>query len=663
MAPPSNLPSWTGFNTLVLEGLCERLAEFSRGRQPTADILRTLHARRDATRFLSPDFQAQLMEEEVGRDYFRVWQSLQAAPPGPVHEAVAELAARGALAAIVTTNFDRLLEAALAARNVPFHVAHDAPAFAALARGAVDGSPLSVIKIHGSLEDPESMVDTLRQRIAGRPAALQSVLDELLRSRRWLYLGFSGADFTHVPNYLNVLGSAADAKGFVFVSRPGTPVPPGVERVLVAYGPGKAKVVEGELPGWLIESFGLSASAGAAAPCDTTAAVRDGVRAWATALGPMSVVNIIVAMLRSCGLDRDALFLMRKTWRSYRAPEDARGPSYDRYNFNYGQALLDVGFLRNPVARADDLSNLMEWKAGADQNGFEYLARGYSGSHRPAFGAALARLLALRGEVGRAVDLCRRVTKDASTCGDGLELCDVAIECAGVYDMLQAWTAPLVQLRAAHAIACELGDEPRRARLAIVVGRFLTYAGRPEEAATWLDEGEALSARYDLQFARCEALAARGLWLLESGRVTDALAMLEILSDDLRARDSEPLYTRLDVLAGDDTAPEAVLGITPLRVRVALDLAMAAERAGNGARLGRVFDELDELTVEHFPGYCPQYYHAYAAALIEHGADDQSATIADLLDRLELLSEEQGNPWGAQAAGDLRRHWSPPPPV
>jgi hypothetical protein len=74
---PSKLPTWTEFNNLLLECLCERLAEYSRNRQPTAEVLSVLRARRDGTRFFAPDFQAQLMEEEVGPDYFRVWQSLE----------------------------------------------------------------------------------------------------------------------------------------------------------------------------------------------------------------------------------------------------------------------------------------------------------------------------------------------------------------------------------------------------------------------------------------------------------------------------------------------------------------------------------------------------------------------------------------------------------
>jgi hypothetical protein len=215
MLPPSNLPGWTDFNTLLLECLSGRVAEYSRNRQPTARILDAFKEQRDKKGFFSPDFQAQLMEEEVGESYFRVWQSLDTDAFGPVHAGLAELAARGRLAAIITTNFDRLIEAALTHRNQAFHVFHDHAAFDALATRAEAGpvEPLPVLKIHGSIEDPASLVDTLKQRVVGRPKSLRRVLNVLLRQHPWLFLGYSGADFDYDRNYLGVLDSAPTRRG------------------------------------------------------------------------------------------------------------------------------------------------------------------------------------------------------------------------------------------------------------------------------------------------------------------------------------------------------------------------------------------------------------------------------------------------------------------
>jgi NAD-dependent SIR2 family protein deacetylase len=110
---PSHLPTWSTFNGLVLDALCQPLDQFSRDRQPTSQMLQTMLARRDQTRYLTPDFQAQLIEEEVVAEDFGVWQSLPATAFSPVHAALAVLARQGRLAAIVTTNSDTLIEATL----------------------------------------------------------------------------------------------------------------------------------------------------------------------------------------------------------------------------------------------------------------------------------------------------------------------------------------------------------------------------------------------------------------------------------------------------------------------------------------------------------------------------------------------------------------------
>ena len=258
--PPSRLPTWAGFNNLLLECLCERLNEYSSSRQPTAQMLAAFRARRDQTRFFAPDFQAQLMEEEVGADYFSVWQSLDTRVYGPVHAGLADLAVRGRLTAIITTNFDRLIETALEERRAKIQVFFDAVGFeklSGLSNGQLNALP--ILKIYGSIEDAASLVDTLRQRLAGTPEALSTALQLLLRRSPWVYLGFSGADFNYEPHYLGVLDAAADAKGFVFVHRPGRALEEGVVKLIEVYGAAKATTVEAELATWLSETFQLPA--------------------------------------------------------------------------------------------------------------------------------------------------------------------------------------------------------------------------------------------------------------------------------------------------------------------------------------------------------------------------------------------------------------------
>jgi hypothetical protein len=659
---PSKLPTWTEFNAVLLECLCESLTAFSRNRQPAMQMLELFQSRRDETRFFAPDFQAQLIEEEVGQDYFRVWQSLDTDVYGPVHTALAELAAAGRLAAIITTNFDRLIETALRKRGVAFQVFHDRATFEALPAtvDAEHSTALPVIKIHGSIEDATSLIDTLRQRLVGRPESLMKALQILLGRHPWVFLGFSGADFSYDRHYLGILDAAADAKGFVFVAREGAKIQEGVSHLQQAYGAEKATIIRGNLSTWLAETFALAAPsptmAGTRGDNGTLQRVKDRIRDWTKQLGPMAIVNILYSMLKSSGMEADALWLLRKTWKSYRSPEDTQGKSYDRYNYNYGMALLEAGFIRNPMALAEDKSNLMEWKEHADQNAYEYFARSYNSGKLLAAGGQLAALLAYRGEVGRAIELACTVTEAAIAQNADLELCDIGIASTVIYDIVQLFGPPIVQFRQCLDIAKRLGDEPRRAMLCAQLGRFLTYKGQFDEADESIQEAERVAQMLDIQPVLLASKAAKGLWLSYSGTSAEsAVQTLREVVDTVHALDGVPLFTKIDVMQ-PESAPTAIKGRHPILCRILLDLNRAACLAGDAAVINQTLDELDELVADVFLGDCPHYYLSYAQCLLTHGDDDQRKLIPDLIRRARQVGEASRNPWVPQAANEVERH-------
>lgn len=163
---PSALPGWRDLNSAFLDALCMRLADFTSGKAGGPLLHDWLVERRDAKGMIAPDFQAQLAEDECGAEYFRVFQVLDIDAWNEGHAALAALAEAGVLRAIITTNFDRLVEHALAKAKVPFRVYSSAAEFEALAELVAEPAPgtvpIPVVKAHGSVESPESMVDTLR---------------------------------------------------------------------------------------------------------------------------------------------------------------------------------------------------------------------------------------------------------------------------------------------------------------------------------------------------------------------------------------------------------------------------------------------------------------------------------------------------------------------
>jgi hypothetical protein len=297
----------------------------------------------------------------------------------------------------------------------------------------------------------------------------------------------------------------------------------------------------------------------------------------------------------------------------------------------------------------------MEWREGADQKAFEYLDRSYSSGQLLAAGAQLACVLAYRGEIGKAIALASKVTDDALATKAWLDVCDVAISSAVVYDIVLMFSGPVEQFRRCLERVSELGDEPRRAQLCVHLGRFLTYAGQFSDADQFFIEADRIGRRLDLQPVLLSSKAARGLWLAESGTsVEEAVRTLGEVVGNLQALEDEPLFTKID-LAQADGQPTPIRGHRPLHCRVLLDLNRAAMLAGDGRVMNATLDALDELVVGVFPGYCPHYYLVYAQCLILHASGDSSGLIHDLIGRARRLGDLQENPWVVQMTNHLER--------
>src|SRR4051794_27166265 len=89
---PTSLPGWSEFNEAVLGSLARQLASAT-SRRFTEERLRRLLRTRGRVRAFTPDFMAQLMEEEAGASYFNVLRALDANDIKENHAALATLAA------------------------------------------------------------------------------------------------------------------------------------------------------------------------------------------------------------------------------------------------------------------------------------------------------------------------------------------------------------------------------------------------------------------------------------------------------------------------------------------------------------------------------------------------------------------------------------------
>ncbi|HTS34617.1 MAG TPA: SIR2 family protein [Candidatus Solibacter sp.] len=337
---PSALPSWKPLNTALVGVLRKRLESALDGRLWLEQPESLLNAARGADRF-PPEYQAQLIEEMCGERYFRALQSLDVDAYNSSHEAIASLASAGVVRAIVTTNFDRLIERALEKYGVAYQVAFDTPGFEKMGeRLQDDGSHfLPLIKIHGCVSEPLSMVDTLKQRKLGRSRSLELCLEALYKDF-WLYLGFSAADLESNPKYLGLVDGAATSVGAVYVAYPGDPkLGTGAKILMDAYGDhGSISVAfTPEYVGELCQALHLPAPE--KIPADESlglAQFHRQLEQWASQLSLAASGLCFAAILEAIGESEPAVRIMDRLVRK-EIYDERETPEYRLLQLHYGR--------------------------------------------------------------------------------------------------------------------------------------------------------------------------------------------------------------------------------------------------------------------------------------------------------------------------------------
>jgi tetratricopeptide (TPR) repeat protein len=647
MVAPSSLPNWWAFNEVVVAALARRLSAYTR--QSIGDsALRTLIERRDGSTTFAPDYMADLAAEEVGEDYFSVLQALDTDQYNANHALVADLAAAGHCAAVITTNFDRLFERAFETLGAPYEAFYSPEHFERLSERLAEGGPTPIIKVHGSAEAPDTMVDTLSQRLRGRPKPLEDALRALYAQHHLLFLGFSGADLDYDPNYLGLRDAAASGwgpsdrhhpttnRGFTYLALSLDKIKPSISELAHAWGPA-ARIVEGRLPGWLAEfahQFGVEPGE---LPDDSVAVdrlpdVAAAADAWAESLGDLQATNVLSAFLRASGDDAKAGYLYYSVWRHYRGGRDAEDPAYGRLNHHMGRYLREYGWtfdtLRPPTAivvhtplQGDpELAALDRDKL---DNAFQFLARAYKEyQHVPSL-PELAICYALMGDVAQAIDIIGRLMDAAVEAKHPPTYVDAVIAGGTVWSIGGVWTDGLRQLEGAHKLASSMGQETRRAQVLAHLVRFLAWKERHEEAERAYREGLKIVSRLGMEGARLRLQSSWGYALSQQGRSEEGLAVLLPVIDDLQ---------RTGRLAD--------------LTRAALDLFQVAYGLWEQEPIERAFTLLEEFE----PGYKPHTHLAYAEFYLKNEQYEQALAHVE---QARTAGQQTHNEWAGRAADAL----------
>jgi tetratricopeptide (TPR) repeat protein len=341
MGPPTNLPSWRDVNRIVVRSLASTasLAVGSAAATSAADLILARHEKEK----LPPEYQAQLLAEFLYHRYFDVLRYIDSDLPNDTHLSIAWLARLGCVRAVITTNFDRVLEAAFVAANVPlerhFQPEHFKALAADLGRFERRDGACQLLKLHGSVDDPKTLIDTLAQRKKGLGPDVLSCVHHLIRSQHWLFLGFSGLDLEAEPNYLGLSQEADTAVGFTWFVRETTAPKPAVVKLKERYG-NRGNFVQGELPDWLVNfnsaisrepakwiakyrrRIRVRALLSTASPSPTSA-LEAGASAWALNLAPTVCAMCLAFVVTACSEPQSAAALVATLLRTLEAREAA----------------------------------------------------------------------------------------------------------------------------------------------------------------------------------------------------------------------------------------------------------------------------------------------------------------------------------------------------
>jgi len=588
---PSAVPAWKALNRLIVHALCDRLESGLQRPDWLSQIRVLIDQQRAADRF-PPEYQAQLIEEMCGERYFRALQALDVDVINSAHDAIAALGATGRVKAIVTTNFDRLIELALERRGVPHVVAYDDDGFANI--GAA--SALPVIKIHGSVSDHLSMIDTLKQRRRGRSAALQQCL-EPLHSAHWIYAGFSAADLEGNPDYLGLRQGAERSAGATFIAFPGNPELGAGAKLLMAAHKERGQVVVADVAQHLNAMSGNDVAI-AAHEALGPALVETGLRQWADSLTISAAALCLGAILEAIGEAEPGVRIMDRIVR--KEPGERGTADYRAVQLHYGRLGAAWGrFIRVPdlngvisnasVESMQSLMRIRESELAFEASSWLIIASLWHDRSSDAFGVALSMAEETPPSHEAAVDswlaiaqlaIVQSATATLQAVLDTFELTYANVihsgdaarlaRVAAMWLFLLAETSNDVPQQATEfddefREAARLGDGFALGLRALAIGRWHTGAGlAPEQALASIDEAMTWLDRQGMDPWFLFALLQRSKALADLGRFDE---VTETMNAARRMLDRFPVLAshffevdgQLRMMTGDESARDSFL--------------------------------------------------------------------------------------------------------
>lgn len=235
-APPSNLPSWWEYNKKLIAQIKKQALTLC---PEAASILERINIE---DKLPVQCISQVIVSHGAGESYFPLLELLDGTIPNANHFSLANLAWQGKLKAIVTTNFDSLIEKAFQTEAVPLYVAVQKPDF----YEASQIKACKLFKIHGSVYDSASMIDTISQKMCGLSDDKRFILEKIFDSSEIFVIGFSGADLDFDLDYIPFSKALQQDSKLTWIIRPNSIPNPNVTQLQKQY-PHNVHICEMEL--------------------------------------------------------------------------------------------------------------------------------------------------------------------------------------------------------------------------------------------------------------------------------------------------------------------------------------------------------------------------------------------------------------------------------
>jgi tetratricopeptide (TPR) repeat protein len=208
---PTNLPNWWEFNSTIVESIKKTALKQCPSAEGIIDLI-------DINALPVQSISDIIFRQAAGNSYFGILRFLEGVAPNANHFAISELAKRREIKAVITTNFDTMIEKAFRVNAIPLIC----PLSESDYYNSLEENHCKIYKIHGSVVNEETLIDTVTQKALGISAEKRLLLELECREADIAVIGFSGADLDFDIDYIPFSSAVKNNCAITWVVHPGS---------------------------------------------------------------------------------------------------------------------------------------------------------------------------------------------------------------------------------------------------------------------------------------------------------------------------------------------------------------------------------------------------------------------------------------------------------